>query len=285
MSARGSSGEGSSHIERFSPLDVQDLSRGRGRPLDWDAAAYEETSAPQQEWGAEVLDRLVLRGDEAVLDAGCGAGQVTERLLARLPRGRVIGFDASPSMIARARARLGDCAELVVGDLLELALSELVDAILSTATFHWVPDHPRLWRRLHSSLRPGGRLEAQYGGHGNVAAPAAAMARLAGDERFRADLGPFASPWRFPTAAEAQADAEAAGFEHVKTWLEGKEARPADMRGFLATSVVPRELAKLPAERREDYLDALLDELGHPDSIAYVRVNVSARALGADPRA
>ncbi len=187
------------------------------RPLDWDAAAYEETSAPQQEWGAEVLDRLVLRGAETVLDAGCGAGQVTERLLDRLPRGRVIGWDASPSMIEKARARLGERAELVVGDLLELTLAEPVDAILSTATFHWVPDHPRLWRRLRSVLAPGGRLEVQFGGHGNVAAPTAAMARLAADPRFRTHLAPFRSPWRFPTAAEAQADAERAGFARVET--------------------------------------------------------------------
>jgi trans-aconitate 2-methyltransferase len=88
-----------------------------------------------ERWGREVLDRLVLRGDETVLDAGCGSGRVTELLRQRLPHGRVIAVDGSPSMVAVARQRLGDEADLRVTDLLELELDIPVDAVLSTATF------------------------------------------------------------------------------------------------------------------------------------------------------
>ncbi len=88
----------------------------------WDGAAYDRLSTPMQAMGLEVLDRLPLNGDETVIDAGCGSGRVTEALVERLPRGRVIGVDGSPSMIEAARERLGDRAELHVADLLDLDL-------------------------------------------------------------------------------------------------------------------------------------------------------------------
>ncbi len=138
---------------------------------DWDAATYHRISEPQVTWGRRVLDRLPLRGDETVLDAGCGTGRLTAELLERLPRGRVLALDNSPAMLAAAREylapRFGDRVSFVLADLQELAdrpLPEPVDAIFSTAAFHWVLDHPRLFRGLYRALRPGGRLVAQCGG-------------------------------------------------------------------------------------------------------------------------
>src|SRR5688572_26595358 len=116
---------------------------------EWDAETYDAVSDPQFEWGTEVLERLELRGDETVLDAGAGSGRVTERLLERLPEGRVIALDGSEQMIAKARERLGDRVEYVVMDLAELELAETVDLVFSTATFHWVADHDNLFRRIH----------------------------------------------------------------------------------------------------------------------------------------
>src|SRR5690242_1546572 len=70
---------------------------------DWNAASYDRVADPQARWGAEVLQRLPLVGDETVLDAGCGTGRVTELLLARLPRGGVVALDASEAMLEQAR--------------------------------------------------------------------------------------------------------------------------------------------------------------------------------------
>ncbi|MEA2368535.1 MAG: trans-aconitate 2-methyltransferase, partial [Thermoleophilaceae bacterium] len=137
---------------------------------DWDASTYERVSDPQVEWARQVLDRLPLRGDETVLDAGCGTGRVTQLLLERLPRGRVVAVDAAPSMVEAASAALGDRASVFQADLMELRLDEPVDAAFSNAVFHWVPDHEQLFERLHDALRPGGRLVAQCGGRGNIAA-------------------------------------------------------------------------------------------------------------------
>ena len=83
---------------------------GAHGPRDWDGATYDRIADPMTRWGTSVLDRLPLRGDETVLDAGCGSGRVTERLLERLPDGRVVALDGSPAMIREARARLASAA-------------------------------------------------------------------------------------------------------------------------------------------------------------------------------
>src|SRR3954465_15582106 len=111
----------------------------------WDARTYDRSSEPQQAWGTDVLARL--RGiapDATVLDVGCGTGRVTEALLELVPRGRVLAIDASPDMVALAAQRLGDRARVWCQDVLEVELEEPVDAIVSTATLHWVPDHDRV---------------------------------------------------------------------------------------------------------------------------------------------
>lgn len=123
---------------------------------DWDAQTYDRVADPQARWGRAVLDRLPLAGDERVLDAGCGTGRVTELLAARLPHGHVVALDASAAMIEAAHQRLapfGERIEYAVADLGQpLPLAEPVDAILSTATFHWIADHDALFAILGAHL-------------------------------------------------------------------------------------------------------------------------------------
>jgi trans-aconitate 2-methyltransferase len=112
----------------------------------WDAHTYDRSSEPQQAWGATVLARLWgIAPDANVLDVGCGTGRVTQELLALVPEGRVRAIDASQEMVRLARERLGDRVEVCCQDVLELDLDEPLDAIVSTATLHWVRDHDRLW--------------------------------------------------------------------------------------------------------------------------------------------
>ena len=181
---------------------------------DWNAAKYDKVADPQARWGAEVLERLPLEGDETVLDAGCGTGRVTELLLARLPRGRVVALDASEAMLEQARGRLarfGDQVSYVHADLEQpLPIGEPVDAVLSTATFHWVLDHDALFANLASVLRPGGWLVAQCGGSGNVAT----LLRAA------QEVHPgFRRVHNFQTAEATRDRLERSGFDQVDAWL------------------------------------------------------------------
>ena len=140
---------------------------------EWNSEAYHRLSRPQFEWGLKVLDRLPLRGDETVADAGCGSGKVTAELLKRLPRGRVVAMDLSQNMLQTARDHLAPKFPrqviFIATDLQDIPLDGAIDGIFSTAAFHWVPDHDRLFRSLFHALKPGGWLEAQCGGGPNLA--------------------------------------------------------------------------------------------------------------------
>ena len=211
-------------------------------PRDWDAASFQRVSAPLEAMGREVLDRLELRGDERVLDAGCGTGRVTAALLERLPDGEVVAVDGSPAMVEEARARLGPRADVRVADLTELALEAPVDAILSTATFHWIADHDRLFGRLHAALRPGGRLVAQCVGEGNIAEVRAAIGRVG-----EPALAGWPGPWHFASPEATAARLERLGFADVWTWRQEVRVEPEDPREYLATVVLGSHLPRVPA--------------------------------------
>jgi trans-aconitate 2-methyltransferase len=135
---------------------------------EWDAANYQRISLPHEEWAKVLVERLALGGAETVLDAGCGTGRVTRMLVERLPDGRVIGVDGSTAMIEKVREVLRPQDEAFVSDLTELRLQAPVDAVISSAVFHWIVDHDRLFAMLRSNMNDGARLVAQCGGAGNI---------------------------------------------------------------------------------------------------------------------
>jgi trans-aconitate 2-methyltransferase len=246
---------------------------------DWDGPTYDRIADPMTRWGSSVLERLPLRGDETVLDAGCGSGRVTEQLLERLPGGRVIAADAAPSMLVEARRRLerfGDRVQFVQCDLGQpLPIDGPVDAVLSTATFHWVPDHGALFANLAAVLRSGGRLVAQCGGAGNIASVRRAVAELGDD---------WAGPWTFATPEETSDRLRAAGFVDVETWLHDEPTAIAPgepTETFLRTVVLRSHLERLPEERRDDFIHAVAERLAGND-IDYVRLNIVATRAYSD---
>jgi trans-aconitate 2-methyltransferase len=244
---------------------------------DWDAATYDRVADPMTRWGANVLDRLPLRGDERVLDAGCGSGRVTELLAERLPRGSVVALDGSPAMVEQARARLagfGDRISYLVADLgRPIPLDGTVDAILSTATFHWVPDHDALFRNLAGVVGPGGRLVAQCGGAGNIA----------NVQRVLAGIGDgWLGDVHFETPEATTERLAASGFVDIECWLtdEPTSIEPgAPFEAFLRTVILGSHLARLPESERDPFVREVA--AGLPESrIDYIRLNIMARRAG-----
>jgi trans-aconitate 2-methyltransferase len=236
----------------------------------WDAESYDRVSSPQLAMGRDVLDRLPLNGDETVVDAGCGTGRVTRLLLERLPRGRVIAIDASADMVATARQNLPADVDVRQADLADFTVEEPVDAILSTATFHWIADHDALFACLANALKPGCRLEAQCGGEGNVA-------RLHAAARAEGPFEGWKGPWNFSPPELAAERLRAHGFEDVRAWLEPRPVRPEEPREFLRTVVLHPFLDRLEEDEREDFLQRVIERLGEPVELDYVRLNLSAR--------
>ena len=247
---------------------------------DWNADVYHRVSGPQVAMAAAVLDRLKLRGDETVLDAGCGTGRVTRLLLERLPHGRVIAVDASAEMVARAREELaGLPADVRQADLAELVLAagESVDAVFSNATFHWVPDHDALFAALAAALRPGGRMSVQCGGAGNVAGVHAAALQAAADSGLGHRFAGWPGPWNFAGPEQTEARLLAAGFTDASCWLQAWPVTPDEPRAYLETVCLGPHLERLADDERERFLDAVMVRLGERPLLDYVRLNIVAR--------
>jgi trans-aconitate 2-methyltransferase len=242
----------------------------------WDAGTYDRTSGPQQAWASDVLGRLDgIASDATVLDVGCGTGRVTEALLELVPGGRVLAIDASAEMVELAHRRLGERAQVWRQDVLDLDLDAEVDLVVSTAALHWVPDHDRMWARLARALKPGGRLEIQCGGKGNVQRVQDVI------EDVVAELAPELagwSPWVFAGPEETEARLQRAGFSDIRCWLQERPTTPEDVDTFVRTSILPAHLARLPEARREPFAAAVVAKVEPP--LDYVRLNASARKAG-----
>ena len=250
------------------------MTNGQGH--DWDAAGYDRLPLPHEQWGRRLLSGVDLAGDEHVLDAGCGTGRDTALLLERLPRGHVTAVDVSPAMLAQLRDRLagaGDRLTVVEADLREpLHLECPVDAAISVAALHWVPDHGRAFATLAAVMAPGARLAFECGGRGNVAGVREAVLRATGDDSSR--IG-----WNFAGPEETAALLRRSGFVDVQARLREDPARfdCADtLRDYLRVVILGRHLAPLPAGQHREYVDRVAHELAEP-VVDYVRLEVTAR--------
>jgi trans-aconitate 2-methyltransferase len=258
---------------------------------DWDAASYDRVSNPQVEMAVAVLERLPLRGDETVLDAGCGSGRVTRLLLDRLPEGHVVAVDSAESMVEHARAALADAigappaepaasaqrATVLCQSLTELTLDEPVDAAFSNAVFHWIADHERLFERLHAALKPGGRLVAQCGGKGNIDAFRRLADEVAAEPPYAEHMSGFAGPWNYASPEDTEARLAAAGFDEIHCWLQPWPVEPGDPLEYVTTVCLGNHLEALPEELRAPYAAEVVRRSGEPLTLEYVRLNIDAR--------
>jgi trans-aconitate 2-methyltransferase len=255
---------------------------------DWNAAVYHRVSNPQLEWGLPVLARLPLEGDEHVLDIGCGTGRLTEKLLDRVRQGRVTALDRSASMIATARdhllPRYTGRVGFVQADAAMLPFVAAADAVFSTATFHWVLDHERLFASIFAALKPGGRLVAQAGGGPNLHRVHERCATLMVEPPFAESFAQWSSPWEFADADTTARRLRDAGFEEIGTSLvQSPVHQPTAQayREFVEHVVCRPHLSHLPtADLRDLFLDRLTEAAANdtpPFELDYWRLNLDAR--------
>jgi trans-aconitate 2-methyltransferase len=246
-------------------------------PRDWDAATYDRIADPQLRWGAAVLDRLEFDGEGTVMDAGCGSGRVTELIAERFPNARIVALDGSPSMLEQARGRLeglGDRVTFVLADLMQtLPVDEPVDAVFSTATFHWVPDHDALFGNLAGAMSPGARLVAQCGGAGNLTSVVRVLEEL-GADTFSGKV--------FATPEETDARLRRAGFDEIECWLHAEPTLFESLKSletFLRTVVLGDHVHSMSDEDAVAFTHAVASRLPGLE-LDYVRLNIGATLAG-----
>ena len=250
--------------------------------VDWNAETYHRVCEPQLKWGLEVMAELPLRGEELVVDAGCGTGRLTAHLLERLPRGKVAALDASDAMLQKARAelaRFGPRVEFHQVDLGALTLKLEADVIFSAATFHWVADHAALFEGLAGLLKPGGRLHAQCGGRGNLRGFLTLAREVAETPPFAAFLTGFDSPTHFAAPEDELPLLSRAGFVDAKAWLKDAPtpfATAEDFRTFIGVVVLRHPLALLPEALKARFLDEVTARAAPQYALDYVRLELRA---------
>ena len=234
------------------------------RPLEFDGARYVAASDHQLEWGRGLISELDLRGDEHILDLGCGDGRLTAQLADLVPRGLVIGLDASSSMLRQARQHARANLRFLRQDLNQIDLAPEFNVIFSNAALHWVKDHARLLARVFQGLRVGGRARFSFGGAGNCPTFNLTAQTVMELPRFRAQFAGFDWPWFFPSAEEYRRVAAEIPFRHADVWLEVADRffpnAEALIRWVDQPCLVPF-LARLDADQGVDYRQQVIGRM------------------------
>ena len=259
----------------------------------WNAADYAANSTVQQAWARELIARLDLRGHEHVLDVGCGDGKVSAEIALAVPRGFVIGIDASPQMIRFARAAFppGKSPNLKfrVMDARKIRVERPFDLVFSNAALHWVDDHQAFLRRAAACLLSGGRLVVSCGGKGNAQDVFVALRPEMRLKRWREFFRRIPKPYFFYSPADYEKWLPQFGFKTMRIRLVPKDAVYAGRDSFTAwlrTTWLPY-VQRVPENVREDFITAVTDRYlaKHPPDadgrvhVRMVRLEIEAEKI------
>ena len=248
---------------------------------DWNASEYDRVSQVQLAWGKNVLARRAWKGNEIVLDAGCGSGGLTEIIAGKVPQGKVYAVDKDPDMAKHTREKLAGRGnvQVIQADLAEVKLPEKVDVVFSNAVLHWVQDHGKAFANFYFLLKKGGELAAQCGGQGNLEKSIAILDRIAAGKPFATHFAGWQKPWNFAGPQETETRLHKAGFAKASSYLSSAPA-VFDSRGqfssFVKTVVVWPYLSRLQSGLQERFLEECLNECKEW-VLDNVRLNISAQ--------
>jgi trans-aconitate 2-methyltransferase len=235
------------------------------QPAKWNAADYAANSVIQQTWARELIAKLNLRGNEQILDVGCGDGKITAEIARGLSRGSATGVDASPQMIEFARrtfpAEKFPNLEFHVMDARKIEIARQFDLLFSNAALHWVDDHEKFLRGAASVLKPGGRLIVSCGGRRNAHDVFAAICPAMRDKRWREFFRRMPAPYFFYAPEDYEKWLPKSGFEPLRVELAPKDTTYDGVEGFatwLRTTWIPY-VQRVPENLREEFIAAVTE--------------------------
>ena len=239
------------------------MSRNRGA-YTWNSEEYARNSSAQLGWARELIDKLSLRGTEAVLDIGCGNGQVTSLIATHVPRGEVIGIDNSETMVSFARRRYPPTKHpslsFVRMDAAGMRFEDRFDVIFSNAALHWVKDNRAVLRGVRAGLKLPGRILLQMGGRGNARDIVDTVDSVRERNRWHRYFDGFTFPYAFCSPEEYSRWLKEAGLEPRRIELIPKDMtqRGRDgLAGWIRTTWLPYT-ERIPEELREEFIEEVV---------------------------
>lgn len=219
----------------------------------WDAESYAKNSRSQELWAKELIGKINLKGDEAILDIGCGDGKVTA-YLAGLTSSPVVGIDSNEAMIALAQASY-PAATFVQMDAEKIEYEALFDTVFSNAALHWVKNHEAVIAGIYKALKPQGKMVLQMGGEGNAKTVFEALEEV--QKEYAPYFNDFVSPYTFCSERYYRKIVDEAGFIRSDVQLIEKDMVHENLEafeGWLKTTWFPY-LGCLPEPMRKPFLD------------------------------
>lgn len=232
--------------------------------FEFNGEQYAKASRHQKEWGNKLISGLALKGNEAILDLGCGDGALTEQLAQLVPQGSVLGMDASRGMIEAAEKHQRENLRFIHMDMNDMAFLEQFDVIYSNAALHWVQDHQRLLRNAYAALKPGGVITWNFGGEGTCASFCGVMREKMQEDSYKVYFEDFAWPWHMPSKAEYERLTASVGFSTVRVEEENADryfATADEMIGWMDQPCLVPFIGQLPDGKKELFRREAIDEM------------------------
>lgn len=263
---------------------------------EWDAKEYFKNSSQQRKWAKELMGKLKLRGDERVLDIGCGDGKVTAEIAKSLTKGSILGIDSSQGMVNFAREKflekqIPNLAFKTI-DVKYMSFENEFDIVFSNACLHWIIDHLLVLKKISMSLNPGGRILIQMGGKGNATEIIEVLNEMLQDNKWNEFFDGFAFPYGFYGVEEYKQWLSEAGLSIIRIELLPKDMTHKGKEGlssWIRTTWLPYT-QRLPEELQEEFIGELADRYieKYPldkDGLVHVAmVRLEVEAEKKDPR-
>jgi trans-aconitate methyltransferase len=227
----------------------------------WDAQDYIRHSTGQEKWAQGLIAKLNLRGDESLLDIGCGDGRITVQLAKMLPEGKAIGVDNSGEMISLAISNYSGVKytnlNFLMADFRVLPFREQFNVVFSNAALHWVRDHGTVLKSIHNALVPGGSILLQMGGEGNADKMFDVLNTVIMKPQWKDYFAGFEFPYGFYSVEKYEVWLRQAEFKLKRVELIPKEmlfANADGLKGWLRTTWLPYTEC-IPPPKRERFIE------------------------------